>query len=632
MSSRLVLLGALLVSTFFSVTASAKGAAPAEAPANSPVSTSADFTPAHPYFGDLTGQAAPQPPASSHDQGHPGGEVFLGYSYARFNVKSLGNKENFDFHGGTASIAGNVNRWLGLVADFGGYKISGLPSGTDGKAFTFLFGPRFSHRGERWTPFLQFLFGAARLSTDFSGTPVPNSFFGAGSIHENAFATAMGGGLDLKLSKHLAWRVFQGEYLLTRFKDGDNNQQNNIRAATGLVFRFGGAPPPPPPNHPPVISITPNPDKVVAGSGDTVVVQARASDPDNDPLTYTWSATGGQIEGTGAEVRWNPGNAAPGSYTVTAKVDDARGGVADSSTAITVEPRPNRPPTVNCTASPQTVTPGQPVTITAIGADPDNDQLTYTFDAASGHVAASGATATFSTEGLAPGHYTVNCHANDGRGGLADGKADVEVQAPAPPPEQKQLEVRLSLHSIYFPTALPTVQNPNGGLLASQQRTLVNLAGDFKKYLAYKPDAHLILQGHTDPRGGAEYNKGLSERRVQRTKAFLVQHGVSADAIETQGLGEEQPMTPDQVKQAVEQDQNLTPAQKAQLTRNARVLALAQNRRVDVTLSTTGQTSVRQFPFNAEDALNLINPRRVAAGKPAPRKKRVAPKKRAPAK
>jgi hypothetical protein len=81
-------------------------------------------------------------------------------------------------------------------------------------------------------------------------------------------------------------------------------------------------------------------------------------------------------------------------------------------------------------------------------------------------------------------------------------------------------------------------------------------------------------------------------------------------------------MSADQVKQAVDQEQDLTAAQKTQLNRNAKVLALAQNRRVDVTLSTTGQTSVRQFPFNASDALNLINPKgtgTAAAKKPAPK-------------
>jgi outer membrane protein OmpA-like peptidoglycan-associated protein len=215
---------------------------------------------------------------------------------------------------------------------------------------------------------------------------------------------------------------------------------------------------------------------------------------------------------------------------------------------------------------------------------------------------------------------------SDGRGGEASSNTQVTVQQAK---EQAQLEQRLSLHSIYFPTAQPLPNSPvTTGLLASQKTTLLALAGDFKKYLAFKPDAHLILQGHADPRGGPEYNKKLSERRVERTKAYLVANGVSADAIETQGLGIEEPMSADQVKQAIDQDQNITAAQKTQLSRNAKVLALAQNRRVDVTLSTTGQTSVRQFPFNAEDALNLINPRGVSTKK-APAKK-TTPKTGAP--
>jgi hypothetical protein len=37
-----------------------------------------------------------------------------------------------------------------------------------------------------------------------------------------------------------------------------------------------------------------------------------------------------------------------------------------------------------------------------------------------------------------------------------------------------------------------------------------------------------------------------------------------------------------------------------------KTILLASNRRVDVTLSTTGQRSVREFPFNAADSLTLL--------------------------
>jgi hypothetical protein len=39
------------------------------------------------------------------------------------------------------------------------------------------------------------------------------------------------------------------------------------------------------------------------------------------------------------------------------------------------------------------------------------------------------------------------------------------------------------------------------------------------------------------------------------------------------------------------------------------LMVLANNRRVDVTLSTTGEQSVKRYPFNAKDYLALINPK-----------------------
>src|SRR3954463_15459304 len=575
-----------------------------------------------------TAPAKTKTKAASSSDSYPAVDLFAGYSFVRFSTNTGGVKETFNWHGFTGSLAGNVNRWFSLVGDFGVYRIKDLPRPVSGSAYTYLFGPQFSHRGEHWTPFAHALFGAARLAgIQVSTVPSGSAFFNR-AFSQNSFATALGMGLDGNFNKHIGVRLFQVEYLLTKFTDGGDNKQNNLRASAGLVLHFGGNPPPPPPNHPPTVTLSADPTKVFAGSGDGITLKAQCSDPDNDTLTYKYTATGGTVEGTGAEARWNSTGVQPGKYTITATCDDGRGGTTNATTDVTVEENPNPPPTISCAATPATVTAGQSATITSTASDADNDKLTYSYKASGGNVSGTGATAQFDSKGLAPGNYTITCHVSDGRGGETEATTQVTVQ---PAIEQKQLEQRLSLHSIYFPTAQPTENSPiTSGLLASQKTTLLSLAGDFKKYLAFKPDAHLILQGHADPRGGPEYNKKLSERRVERTKAYLVANGVSADAIETQGLGIEEPMTTDQVKQAIDQDQNITAAQKTQLSKNAKVLALAQNRRVDVTLSTTGQTSVRQFPFNAEDALNLINPRGAPGTKKAPAKAKAVPKTGAP--
>ena len=173
---------------------------------------------------------------------------------------------------------------------------------------------------------------------------------------------------------------------------------------------------------------------------------------------------------------------------------------------------------------------------------------------------------------------------------------------------------------MYFPTAQPTVAKPDGGLLASQQKTLDALASDFARYLTHKPEAHLILEGHADIRGSKEYNLKLSERRVTRVKNYLVAHGVPADHLDTQAHGSEKNLNAAEVKALVDQDTTLDDATRQKILKNLPTIVLANNRRVDISLSTTGQRGIRGLPFNAEDAATLIS-RSAAetkkAGKPA---------------
>jgi outer membrane protein OmpA-like peptidoglycan-associated protein len=531
-------------------------------------------------------------------------------------------------HGGSTSVAFNVNRYLGLVADFSGFHADKFgpnapPTGgvvnASGDVVTYMFGPRLSFR-HKVTPFVQVLFGGVYASavtvsgcSGFGCTPLPS---------ENALALAAGGGLDLTLSRHVALRLFQAEYLMTRFADRSTNvgqtaRQNDLRLSVGLVFRFGGGPSPPPappPNRSPAASCSVDKSMVYAQSGDVVAVRTEASDPDGDPLTYAWTATGGAVEGAGPGVRWNSSGTTPQTYSVRVRVDDGRGGTADCSVDIRVEPRPNRPPTMRCSPDRSSVMAGEPVQITATASDPDNDPLTFSWSANRGRTIGSGSSVRFDTSDLAPGRYTVTGRVDDGRGGTADCSVHVEAEAPppsaaAPPPVVTELEVRLALHSIYFQTARPTVQDPNGGLLASQQTILRTLADDFKKYLEFKPDAHLILEGHADQRGSVKYNNALTDRRVGRTKNFLVEQGISAASLETQSFGKQDMLSPAQVRQQMEQNPDLTPEDRRTLLlgSNMQVIVLAQNRRVDIVLKATGQKSVRRYPFNAKDALTLLS-------------------------
>jgi hypothetical protein len=156
-----------------------------------------------------------------------------------------------------------------------------------------------------------------------------------------------------------------------------------------------------------------------------------------------------------------------------------------------------------------------------------------------------------------------------------------------------------------------------GGLVQSQENALLKLSTDFNRYLTFKPQAHLILQGHADHRGTPAFNKALTERRVERTRNFLTEYGVPSDNIETRALGDEDNLTPEQVKQLVADNPDLSSDERRKIDANLRVTVWANNRRVDVSLSTTGQQSVRQFPFNAQDSLALLSPAGGEKGKHA---------------
>lgn len=563
----------------------------------------------------------PGPAAKTPDTRPPGTllprfELAGMYQYVNF---SPGDPfANFNSHGGADSFTYNASRWVGLTGEFGVYSFSRNVSGVSASGYysTYLFGPRLNLRKfDYFVPFVEFMAGGAHADLNVTG-----------ATGQGAFALAAGGGVDIVLTRFLAWRFAQLDYLMTTFSGpalGSISQQNNFRAASGLVVRWGIAnPPAPPANHPPVAACSVNPASVYAGSGDTVAVRVNASDPDNDPLTYSYTATGGTVEGTGPDTRWNSSGVAVGTYTVTAKVDDGKGGTASCAADIKVEEKPNRPPTASLKVERSPILPGERTGIACLGSDPDNDPLTYSYTASGGQIAGSGSNVQFDSKGLPAGTYAVKCTVNDGRGGTADASGNVEVKEP---PQIRQLEAKLALHSIYFPTAQPTVAKPTGGLMTSQAATLDTLASDYLQYLKYKPDAHLILEGHADIRGAKDYNVKLSERRVERTRSYLVEKGVPADHLETRAFGFEKNMTSEEVSKLIGEDPGLSPAEKQKILKNLLTVRLANNRRVDVTLSTTGEQSVRRFPFSAQDALTLLS--RGGEGKkakttaPAPKKK-----------
>lgn len=62
--------------------------------------------------------------------------------------------------------------------------------------------------------------------------------------------------------------------------------------------------------------------------------------------------------------------------------------------------------------------------------------------------------------------------------------------------------------------------------------------------LVKNPSIKLEVQGHTDNRGTAEYNKKLSDRRSAAVVTYLVEHGIAADRLTSKGYGFDRPLVP----------------------------------------------------------------------------------------
>lgn len=196
---------------------------------------------------------------------------------------------------------------------------------------------------------------------------------------------------------------------------------------------------------------------------------------------------------------------------------------------------------------------------------------------------------------------TYTLKASNGCGGSETRTATLHIVGSIEP------EPTLSMRSVYFPTDQPRTRKSEAALLPSETDTLKTIADAFKKYLAFRPDAHLVLSGHADRRGPEAYNKPLSERRAALTKRFLAQQGIPEADIETQAYGMEKNLTADQVKQLLQQDSDVSTQDRNKALQKLASIVLAYNRRVDLTLTPGDQESARLYPFNAEDFSTLVS-------------------------
>ena len=174
-------------------------------------------------------------------------------------------------------------------------------------------------------------------------------------------------------------------------------------------------------NFPPRIKALDAAERSVFRGGNTSMF-CTASDRDDDPLAYTWLASGGQISGEGSTVIWTPPEEV-GDFDVTCSVQDGRGGTATETIALTVFS--NHVPRIeSVSADPPIVEPGGTTVVTCQASDEDGDALTYQWEADAGTFDGEGSEVSWTAPGL-PGHHVLSCVVDDGAGASAVGSVGV---------------------------------------------------------------------------------------------------------------------------------------------------------------------------------------------------------------
>jgi hypothetical protein len=183
-------------------------------------------------------------------------EVAVDYSYFRYNPSHAFTKNGHSLNGGGGSFDYNFTKYLGIKMELEGYGSYGytfvipspiittkgtIPAGTfhvNGNMFTYLFGPQVKYRASKFQPYGHILFGGGHSNV------YANLFTAAGAIGNapagNCFSLAFGGGVDIPVTKSIAIRPGEVDYVLTRFNNSVTGNQSNFRYQAGVVFSFGG--------------------------------------------------------------------------------------------------------------------------------------------------------------------------------------------------------------------------------------------------------------------------------------------------------------------------------------------------------------------------------------------------------
>ena len=113
--------------------------------------------------------------------------------------------------------------------------------------------------------------------------------------------------------------------------------------------------------------------------------------------------------------------------------------------------------------------------------------------------------------------------------GLADKAKKCPPPAPpAPPPPPPPPSAKLNLMPVYFDLDRYNIRPDGAAILKAHKKSI-------------SANTTLILEGHCDERGTAEYNMALGERRAKSVKNYMISLGINGKGLMTVSFGESKP-------------------------------------------------------------------------------------------
>ncbi len=196
-------------------------------------------------------------PAGFAQSDYSNWEFFIGYAHERANngadrldvrgqaVNPNGSTRRVDFVSGripyngiSTEVVANVTPHIGLVTNFAATfanadfldALSGQSFHARVSRYSLLFGPRYNWRNSSpFIPYAHALFGLTRYQAKFR-----NKDFTCPDTNETAFAMALGGGLDIRASKHIDIRAGQVDYLPVFFS---HKREDGLRFSAGVKIK-----------------------------------------------------------------------------------------------------------------------------------------------------------------------------------------------------------------------------------------------------------------------------------------------------------------------------------------------------------------------------------------------------------